>query len=95
MNDIVKADENIFVALGFNPAEAEILKLRADLMAKLELWIRDNQLTQEQAAEQLGIKQSRVFDLVRGKWQKFSLDMLLGLAIKAGIQFKVVFDEAA
>jgi hypothetical protein len=32
----------------------------------------------------LGIGQSRVSDLVRGKWEKFSLDMLVTLATRAG-----------
>ena len=32
----------------------------------------------------LGIGQSRVSDLVRGKWDKFSLDMLITLAARAG-----------
>ena len=37
-----------------------------------------------QAAEHFGIAQSRVSDLVRGKWDKFSLDMLITLAARAG-----------
>jgi predicted XRE-type DNA-binding protein len=32
----------------------------------------------------LGIGQSRVSDLMRGKWDKFSLDMLITLATRAG-----------
>lgn len=95
MNDIVKADENLFLALGFPPHEAEILQLRADLMAKLRLWIIDKKLTQAQAAEQLGVTQARVSDLMRGKWKKFSLDMLLTLAAKMGMHVKIVLDQAA
>ena len=64
-------------------------------MAKLRLWILDNELTQEAAADILGITQSRVSNLVRGQWKKFSLDMLLALAIKAGLQFKIELDWAA
>ncbi len=30
----------------------------------------------------LGVSQSRVSDLVRGKWEKFSLEMLITLATK-------------
>ena len=40
--------------------------------------------TQAQAAQRFGIAQSRVSDLVRGKWDKFSLDMLITLAARAG-----------
>ena len=60
--------------------------MRADLMAKLRLWILDNELTQEAAADILGITQSRVSNLVRGQWKNFNLDMLLTLAIKADLQ---------
>ena len=95
MTDIVEAGENLFLALGFPPHEAEVLQLRADLMGRLRLWIKDSGLTQAEAAEKLGITQARVSNLVRGHWQKFSLDMLLTLAIKAGLQFKIELDWAA
>jgi len=41
-------------------------------------------MTQTEAAELLGIAQSRVSDLVRGKWDKFSLEMLISLEARAG-----------
>jgi predicted XRE-type DNA-binding protein len=95
MTEVVKAGENLFLALGFSPYEAEILQFRADLMARLRLWINEQQLTQTEAAELLGVSQARVSDLVRGHWKKFSIDMLLTLACKAGIKFKITLDQAA
>ena len=95
MTDIVKAGENLFLALGFPPHEAEILQLRSDLMGRLRLWIDSEGLTQSEAAERLGITQARVSDLVRGKWKKFSLDMLLTLAAKAGMRVRLELDRAA
>ena len=95
MTEIIEAGENLFIALGFPPHEAEVLQMRANLMAKLRLWIIEKDLTQEEVAERLGITQSRVSNLVRGQWKKFSLDMLLSLAIKAGLQFKIELDLAA
>ncbi|MEQ1488718.1 MAG: XRE family transcriptional regulator, partial [Methylotenera sp.] len=71
MTDTIKASDNLFLELGFQEHEAEILQLRADLMTRLRLWIADNNLTQEQAAVQLGVSQARISDLVRGKWKKF------------------------
>jgi len=38
----------------------------------------------DEAAQVLCISQSRVSDLIRGKWGKFSLDMLITLATRAG-----------
>lgn len=95
MTEIVKADENLFVALGFPSHEAEVLQLRSELMVRLSRWISEQQLTQAEAAEKLGITQARVSDLVRGHWKKFSLDMLLMLAFKAGLRFKLEMDWAA
>jgi predicted XRE-type DNA-binding protein len=80
---------NVFTDLGFAPGEAAVLALRADLMGRLRLLIEERGWSQVQAAEQLGIGQSRVSDLVRGKWEKFSLDMLITLAARAGKQVKM------
>jgi predicted XRE-type DNA-binding protein len=63
MTEIVKADENIFLELGFPAHEAEVLQLRADLMARLRVWINDSQLTQAEVAKYLGITQTRVSNL--------------------------------
>jgi len=54
-------------------------------MADLRKFIKAKKLTQAKAAEMLGVSQSRVSDLVRGKWEKFSLEMLIILATKAGM----------
>ena len=59
--------------------------MRADLMADLRNFIEAKRLTQAKAAELLGITQSRVSDLTRGKWEKFNLEMLITLATKAGM----------
>ena len=45
--------------------------------------------TQAEAAKNLGVSQSRVSDLMRGKWDKFSLDMLVTLASRAGLNCKL------
>ena len=75
----------MFLDLGFPPDEAALLAMRADLMAKLRLTIDEKGWTQAEAAKVLGIAQSRVSDLVRGKWERFSLDMLITLASRAGL----------
>ena len=82
--EITESCGNVFLDLGFPPDEAALLALRAELMAELRLLIRDQDWTQAEAAQRLGISQSRVSDLVRGKWDKFSLDMLITLAVRAG-----------
>lgn len=84
-----KASKNIFTDLGFEPAEAAVLQMRANLMSDLRKYIEDNDLTQTEAAERLGIAQSRVSDLVRGKWEKFSLEMLVTLEARVGRTVRV------
>lgn len=81
---ITKSSGNVFIDLGFPPEEAEILALRSSLMCELERLIAERRWTQAEAAKILGIGQSRVSDLVRGKWDKFSLDMLITLMARAG-----------
>lgn len=83
---VTESSGNVFLDLGFPPEEAALLAMRADLMAKLRLTIDEKKWTQAEAAKVLGIAQSRVSDLVRGKWEKFSLDMLISLASRAGLQ---------
>ena len=86
---ITKSSGNVFVDLGFDPAEAAVLQMRANLMSDLRLYIQKNQLTQAEAAKRLGIAQSRVSDLVRAKWEKFSLEMLITLETRLGRRVRV------
>lgn len=79
-----KASDNIFLDLGFGADEAAALQIRANLMNDLRLYIKTKRLTQSEAAKRLGIAQSRVSDLVRGKWEKFSLELLIMLEARLG-----------
>jgi predicted XRE-type DNA-binding protein len=86
---VVNSSGNVFIDLGYPPDEAAILQMRADLMADLRKFIKTKRLTQAKAAEILGVSQSRVSDLMRGKWEKFSLEMLITLATKAGMHISL------
>ena len=83
---VYESSGNVFIDLGFSPDEAAILTMRAALMVSLRETIAERGWTQAEASNALGIAQSRVSDLVRGKWDKFSLDMLVTLATRAGRQ---------
>jgi predicted XRE-type DNA-binding protein len=83
---VVNSSGNVFIDLGYSPDEAAILQMRADLMADLRKFIKAKRLTQTKAAEIFGVSQSRVSDLIRGKWERFSLETLITLATKAGIR---------
>lgn len=90
---ITESSGNIFADLGFEPPEAAILEMRASLMSDLRTYIQSSGKTQAEAAEKLRIAQSRVSDLMRGKWEKFSLEMLITLEARVGR--KVTLELAA
>jgi predicted XRE-type DNA-binding protein len=82
---IVASSGNVFIDLGYSPDEAAILQMRADLMSDLRKFIKTKKLTQAAAAKIFGVSQSRVSDLITGKWEKFSLEMLITLVTKTGM----------
>jgi len=91
MVKVIESSGNVFEDLGFEGSEAENLRLRSELMIELKRIIDVQQLTQTRAAELLGIQQSRVSDLVRGKIHRFSIDTLVNLLGKTGrsVEIKV------
>lgn len=92
---MTKSSGNVFLDLGFEPEEAMVLALRSQLIDELRVLIERNDWTQVHAAKALGVSQSRISDLNRGKWEKFSLDMLLTLAARAGLQPQIKLRSAA
>jgi predicted XRE-type DNA-binding protein len=81
----IKGSGNVFLDLGFDPAEAMVMALRAEVMIRMELHLKAQGWTQAEAARRLGITQPSVSRLIRGKWQDVSLDMLLTPAARAGL----------
>lgn len=55
----------------------------------LFILVKEENWKQAQAAERFGVSQSRVSGLLRGKRDKFSLDMLVTLAIKTANRRRV------
>lgn len=90
---VTKSSGNVFIDLGFSREEAELLKMRADLMIKLNDTIKANKWTQSEASKVFGVSQARVSDLTRGKWDKFSIDMLISLLIRAGNHCEVLVQK--
>ncbi len=92
---MAESSGNVFLDLGFPSEEAALLAMRSRLMIYLEKLIHERRWTQIKAAQYLGISQSRVSDLVCGKWDKFSLDMLVTLAVRAGLHPRLELDAIA
>jgi predicted XRE-type DNA-binding protein len=86
---ITESGGNVFADLGFEPAEAAILEMRARLMSDLREYIRSSGMTPAQAARKLKIGRTRLSDLTRGRWQEFSLEMLITLAARVGCKVRL------
>ena len=95
-NRIIKAQENIFDDLGFEPDEAANLKIRADLILDLQRYIKKQEWTQQEAADFFNETQPRISNLMNGDIERFSIDKLVQMIVKTGMQIKVeVIDVAA
>ena len=79
-----KTTGSIFADLGFSGEDAENLKVRAQLMQELTHIIKETGDTQTEIAEKLGVTQSRISDLMRGKIQRFTIDNLVNMMSKSG-----------
>jgi len=88
-DDILDSCGNVFLDLGLPPDEAAILQIRADLMAELRKFVKSKKLNQTEATRLLAISKSRFSDLVNGKWERFSLEMLVALATRAGMRVHI------
>lgn len=81
--------ESVFDAIAESPEEALNMKLRASLIREIRAKVTDAGWTQMETAQQLGITQPRVSDLLRGKLSKFSLDALVNMLARLGSDIKL------
>lgn len=95
-NRVIKGQNNIFEDLGFEPVEAANLKIRTDLILDLQKYIQKQQWTQQEAADFFNETQPRISNLMNGDIERFSIDKLVQMIVKAGMQIKIeVIDFAA
>ncbi len=66
--------------------QAAEMEMRSLLLGGVNQWLTDSAMTQTEAAKVLGVSQARVSDIKRGKISQFSLDLLVRLAARAGLQ---------
>jgi len=87
--DITESSGHVFRDLGFDSGEAESLRVRARLMASLERYVREHGITQAETAEELDTTQARISELMNGKIQAFSIDALINILDRAGLEVDV------
>ncbi|MBP6014645.1 MAG: XRE family transcriptional regulator [Alphaproteobacteria bacterium] len=98
---VTKPGANIFLELGFPPAEArrlhaasrkqinETQRLKRQLMDELSAWIIEHRLKQAEAAEILMVTRPRVSDVMNKKAAKFTIDTLIELLSRIGKPVKI------
>lgn len=79
----------------FDDDKAAEMTARACAMMGMREWLERSKLTQVAAAKVLGLTQARVSDIKRGKINTFSLDMLVRLLARAGLEPKLTLKQAA
>ena len=91
---VTRSRGSVFRHLGFPAEEAEHLKVRADLMMRLQKIIAARGLTQRHAAEILHVTQPRVSDLLRGRIDLFSSDALIDMLARLGLRVGLIVKPA-
>jgi predicted XRE-type DNA-binding protein len=101
---VTKPGANIFLELGFSPAEARRLhaasrkqindtkRLKEQLMAELAAWIGKHRLKQVEAADILMVSRPRVSDVVNKKASKFTIDALVEMLSRVGKPVRLTVD---
>lgn len=86
---------SVWDAIVDDPSEVESIKIKSKIMMTIEQHIKEQGMTQQQAAEKMGVKQPRVSDLVRGKMDRFTIDMLVNMLSTLGLTVEINFKKAA
>jgi predicted XRE-type DNA-binding protein len=87
---LTRSSGNVFRDVGFAPEDAEHLRVRADLMIKIEKVLKSRGLKQTEAAKLMGVTQPRVSDLLRGRLELFSSDALIDMLARLGVRVRLV-----
>ena len=84
MSKAQQGSNNVFEDLGFDTAEAAILKIKAELQIGLELEVGRRKLSQGKAAQMLGITRPSLNRLLNGHLDGISIDKLVAMHARFG-----------
>lgn len=87
--EVTPSSGNVFLDIGFSPEEAAKLLIRSDLTCQIHGEIQRRKLAPARAARLFGVDQSTIRDLMGGKIERFTLDMLIGMLGRAGLDVRV------
>jgi predicted XRE-type DNA-binding protein len=95
MSNITKGSDNIFKDLGFEDEEAINLKIRADLTIDLQRFVKAKNWTQAEAAAFFKETQPRISNLMNGDIDRFSIDKLVQMLDRAGMDIRICVTSKA
>jgi predicted XRE-type DNA-binding protein len=84
---------NPYADLGF--PEADEMLVKAELAREIEQIIKSRQLTQQRAAELLGMTQPKLSDLLRGKFRGISQAKMIDCLNRLGCDIDIVVRKNA
>lgn len=90
----VESYASVWDALANTPEQAANLRARAELMQQIAAIVKESAWTQTEAAEQCGVTQPRMNDLLRGRVSRFSLDALVNIATAIGRRVHLALEVA-
>ena len=76
---------SVFNAIEGDAGIAEQLKIKAALMDCIRNYIAKEGITQQAAADRMGVQRSRVGDIARGHISVFSIDALVAMAARVNL----------
>ena len=88
---VERSSGNVFADLEHPDAEAHLLK--AGLVTRIELFIRQRGLRQVEAAKLLGLSQPDVSRLLRGDFREYSVERLFRLLTTLGRDVEITIRE--
>ena len=92
MIDIETGSANVYADLG--RADADEMLVKAQLASKIGEILKRRKLTQEQAAEILGISQPKLSGLLRGQFRGVSEAKIMDCLAKLGREVRIVVGPA-
>lgn len=86
--EVIEGSGNVYADLGY--ADAGEMQRKSQLAGEIARVIKARRLTQEEAAELLGIDQSKVSRITRGQFRGVSETKMIELVARLGHDIKIV-----
>lgn len=85
--EVLESTGNVFADLGL--ADAEKLKIKTGLVIQIRKAMREQALTQQEAAKRMGITQPKVSDMMRGDFSNLSERKLMDCLTRLGYDVEI------